>query len=148
MKCPICGSKGLRTTNSRPTLSGNQTWRRKQCPKCQSSITTYEKPDLGWLNIKDDSGSSVRTYKKAVLYKSLISSLSADELDEIDVDNLIDSIEQKIVAMHKTIIAKKDLIKIVLDTLKPISLKAYISYLSQNSDMNNKRDLNKLINSL
>ena len=148
MKCPICGSKGLRTTNSRPTLSGNQTWRRKQCSKCQSSITTYEKPDLGWLNIKDDSGNSVRTYKKAVLYKSLISSLSADELYEIDVDNLIDSIEQKIVAMHKTIIAKKDLIKIVLDTLKPISLKAYISYLSQNSDMNNKRDLNKLINSL
>ena len=148
MKCPICGSKGLKTTNSRPTLSGNQTWRRKQCPKCQSSITTYEKADLSWVNIKDDLGSSMYTYKKAILYKSLVVALSADDLNKIDIDNLIDSIEQKIVSKHKTIITKKELIKIVLDTLRPISLKAYVSYLSQNSDMNNKRDLNKLINSL
>ena len=74
--------------------------------------------------------------------------MGADELDKIDVDNLIDSIEQKIVSKHKTIIAKNELIKIVLDTIKPISLKTYVSYLSQNSDMNSKRDLNKLINSL
>jgi len=88
------------------------------------------------------------TYKKAILYKSLVVALSADDLNKIDIDNLIDSIEQKIVSKHKTIITKKELIKIVLDTLRPISLKAYVSYLSQNSDMNNKRDLNKLINSL
>lgn len=145
MKCPICGSKGLKTTNSRPTLSGNQTWRRKQCPKCQSSITTYEKADLGWLSIKDNSGSSMKTYKKALLYKSLIDSLDANELHEIDVDNLIDSIEQKIVSKHKTIITKKELIKIVLDTIKPISLKAYIKYLTNHSRLHNKRELNSLL---
>jgi len=145
MKCPICGSKGLKTTNSRPTQSGNQTWRRKQCPKCHSSITTYEKADLSWLNIKDNTGASMQTYKKAALYKSLIDSLDSNELHEIDVDNLIDSIEQKIVSMHKTVINKNELIKIVLSTLKPISLKAYIKYLTSHSSLHNKRELNSLI---
>lgn len=87
----------------------------------------------------------METYKKALLYKSLIDSLDAKELHEIDVDNLIDSVEQKIVSMHKTVINKNELIKIVLTTLKPISLRAYIKYLTNHSSLHNKRELNSLI---
>ena len=145
MKCPICGSKGLKTTNSRPTHSDNQTWRRKECKRCHSSITTYEKADLSWLSIKDGAGGSMETYKRAILYKSIIDILDSSELREIDVDNLIDSVEQKIVSMHKTVIDKNELIKIVLNTIRPISLRAFMKYLSGHSKFDGKRNLNKLL---
>ncbi|MSR68234.1 hypothetical protein EXS66_00410 [Candidatus Saccharibacteria bacterium] len=145
MICPICGSKGLNTTNSRTTRSGTQTWRRKGCKVCYCSITTYEKPDMGWLSIKNTHGSSLNAYKKGVLYKSIIAALDDKELTKIDVDNLIDSIEQKIISTHKTIIEKNELIKIVLNTIKPVSLSAYIKYLSSHMALDNKRQLNKLL---
>ena len=101
MKCPICGSKGLKTTNSRPTHSDSQTWRRKQCPDCHSIVTTYEKNDMLWLSIKDPINSKLLAYKRPILYKSLLGVFENDELMELDFENLINSIEQKIVSASK-----------------------------------------------
>lgn len=145
MKCPICGSKSLKTTNTRPTHYYTQTWRRKMCNKCQSIITTYEKADMNWINIKEDTMSKMSSYKKAILYKSILGSFSEQELANLELENIIDSIEQKIVSMQKSVVTKKELIKIVLNTLKPISLRAYIDYLSKHTIIHNKRELDKIL---
>lgn len=145
MKCPICGSKGLKTTNSRPTHSDSQTWRRKQCPDCHSIVTTYEKNDMLWLSIKDPINNKLLAYKRPILYKSLLGVFEDDELMELDFENLINSIEQKIASSRKTMITKNELIKIVLDTLKPLSLRAFMKYLSRHSEFYDKRNLNRLL---
>jgi len=145
MKCPFCGSKSLKTTNSRPTHSSTQTWRRKSCKSCQSIITTYEKTDMGWLGINDALTSQMMPYRRAVLYKSILDSFGDDELAKIDIENVIDSVEQKIVSMHKSVVTKNVLIKIVLDTLKPISLRAYIDYLSKHTNLQNMREVDRIL---
>lgn len=145
MKCPFCGSKSLKTTNSRPTHSSTQTWRRKSCKSCQSIITTYEKTDMGWLGINDALTSQMMSYRRAVLYKSILDSFGDDELAKIDIENVIDSVEQKIVSMHKSVVTKNVLIKIVLDTLKPISLRAYIDYLSKHTNLQNMREVDRIL---
>ncbi len=100
---------------------------------------------MGWLSIKNTHGNSLNAYKKGVLYKSIITALDDKELAKIDVDNLIDSIEQKIISTRKTIIEKNELIKIVLNTIKPVSLSAYIKYLSSHMALDNKRQLNNIL---
>jgi transcriptional regulator NrdR family protein len=148
MKCPICGSTGLKTTNSRSTKMGAQTWRRKECRKCHSSITTYEKPDLGWLNIKYPTQNKSYKYNRGLLTKSILLSFDDDELRDINIENVIDNVEQKIVSIHKTMLPKNELVKIVLNTLQPISTNATIKYLANYGQQNNNAKLNKLIKSL
>ena len=148
MKCPICGSTGLKTTNSRSTKMGTQTWRRKECKKCHSSITTYEKPDLSWLNIKYSSQNKSYEYNRGLLTKSILAVFDDDELRHINIENVLDTIEQKIVSMRKTILPKNELIKIVLNTLQPISSNATIKYLANHGQQNNNAKLKKLIKSL
>ena len=148
MKCPICGSTGLKTTNTRSTKMGAQTWRRKECNKCHSSITTYEKPDLSWLSIKYPSKNEAHGYNRGLLTKSILMVFDDSELESINIENVIDTIEQKIVSMRKTMIAKNELIKIVLNTLQPISANATIKYFAnhtKNTDYMNIKNLVKII---
>jgi transcriptional regulator NrdR family protein len=148
MKCPICGSTGLKTTNTRSTKSGSQTWRRKECKKCHSSITTYEKPDMGWLSIKYAAKNISLPYSRSLLNKSILLVFDDEELQSINIENVLDTIEQKIVSMRKTIITNFELIKIVLNTLSPISANAAIKYLADYDQSNNRRGLNKILKSL
>jgi transcriptional repressor NrdR len=148
MKCPICGSTGLKTTNTRSTKMGAQTWRRKECNKCHSSITTYEKPDLSWLSIKYPSKNEAHSYNRGLLTKSILMVFENNELESINIENVLDTIEQKIVSMRKTMIAKNELIKIVLNTLQPISANATIKYLANYGRASSSTKLKKLISSI
>lgn len=148
MKCPICGSTGLKTTNSRPTRSQTQTWRRKECKSCQSTITTYEKPDMAWLSIKDPLKATQTPYKRFLLSKSVLDAFDIENPTETDVDDVIDSIEMKLMNSKKTIIDKQELIAITLKTLKPISINAYMRYLAGHTYPHNQRELNRLIKSI
>jgi len=75
-------------------------------------------------------------------------SFDNNELRNINIENVLDTIEQKIVSMHKTTLPKNELIKIVLNTLAPISTSATIKYLANYGPSNNQRQLNKLIKSI
>lgn len=147
MKCPICGNKGLKTTNSRSTKSGTQTWRRKSCQKCYATVTTYEKPSMGWLSIKYPVRNSSSPYSRSVLTKSIIMVFDDSELPSMDIDLLIDNIEQKIVSSRITILPNNELIKIVLNTIRPISIRAAVKYLASHDTTHSHRQLNKLLKS-
>lgn len=148
MKCPFCGSTDLNTTNSRSTRSNTQTWRRKECQKCHSTITTYEKPDMAWLNIKDSARSSQMPYKRFLLSKSILEAFGSQDSSETDVDSLVDSIEIKLIGRKKTTIERQELIAIVLKTVKPVSINAYMHYLAAHTQPHNQRELKALIKTI
>ena len=43
MKCPYCGHMEDKVIDSRPTEEGSAIRRRRECIKCNSRFTTYEK---------------------------------------------------------------------------------------------------------
>jgi len=145
MKCPICGSTGLKTTNTRSTKSGSQTWRRKECKKCHSSITTYEKPDMGWLSLKYAAKNISLPYSRSLLNKSILLVFDDEELQSINIENVLDTIEQKIVSTRKTIITNFELIKIVLNTLSPISANAAIKYFANHNKSVGYKNIKNLV---
>lgn len=42
MVCIYCGHKKTNVVNSRPHRSAASVWRRRHCPNCQQTLTTYE----------------------------------------------------------------------------------------------------------
>ncbi len=148
MKCPICGSTGLKTTNTRSTRYGTQTWRRKECKKCHSVITTYERPDMAWLAIKDSPRGAQAPYKRFLLSKSIFDTFDSENATAIDIDSLVDSVEIKLITSKKTTIDKQELIATVLKSLKPVSISAYMRYLAAHTRPHNQRELSKLIKTI
>lgn len=51
MICIYCLHKKTQTANSRPHKSTTQVWRRRHCPSCGRTFTTYERPSLEDIKI-------------------------------------------------------------------------------------------------
>lgn len=45
MKCPRCGFTGDKVTDSRHTSDGEETRRRRECTRCKTRYTTFERLD-------------------------------------------------------------------------------------------------------
>jgi len=45
MKCPVCGYKKVKVTDSRPYSNGLKIKRVKRCPSCHVRFDTYERID-------------------------------------------------------------------------------------------------------
>ncbi len=103
---------------------------------------------MGWLSVRQAAKNKTTLYRKSILLRSLINAFSDEELAEIDIDSMLDTIELKIVSNRTTIIDDSALLKIVLNTIKPISLSAYMRYLAEHSSPQNQRQLNSLIKSI
>ena len=46
MFCINCLQRNTRTTNTRPSKKSPHVWRRRYCPHCNTTFTTYERPSL------------------------------------------------------------------------------------------------------
>jgi len=100
---------------------------------------------MGWLSIKYPAQNTTMPYNRSVLTKSIIMVFDDSELPSTNIDLLIDNIEQKIVSSRITILPNNELIKIVLNTIKPISLGAAVKYMASYNAVSNQRQLNKLL---
>lgn len=56
MVCIYCLHTKTQVTNSRPHKKQPQIWRRRQCPRCDESFTTYERPSGDDLQVITHNG--------------------------------------------------------------------------------------------
>ena len=71
MKCPYCGFIESKVIDSRPTEENNSIRRRRECLKCQTRFTTYEKLEAIALGvIKKDK--SRQPYDRGKVLKGII----------------------------------------------------------------------------
>ena len=54
MICIYCLHRKTLTPNSRPHKTTTQVWRRRHCPSCERTFTTYERPSLEDIKIVRD----------------------------------------------------------------------------------------------
>ena len=67
MKCPFCGHMEDRVIDSRPTEEGSAIRRRRECIKCNSRFTTYEKiEDTPLMVIKKDGSRQIYDRDKVI----------------------------------------------------------------------------------
>ncbi len=121
--------------NSRQTKAANQVWRRRRCLECEHTFTTYERPDLSFLQING------HPYVRARLYQSVLGSFKDQASQLRYLDDCIDTIEAKLLRQPTIHIEKATLIKVVLQTLRPISTAAFLQYMAQYQPLDSQLNL-------
>lgn len=99
MICVYCLNKKTITPNSRPHKKAPQVWRRRHCPNCKKTFTTYERPSLEDVVVLDAQNRSVRFSPGR-----LVISIHAALVNIPDAANasyeLARTIEQRVVARY------------------------------------------------
>ena len=143
MVCMKCRSPHSEVVNTRSTRGGSQIWRRRRCVECGKVTTTYERQDLSFIQVSSDSNET--PYRRSFLFSSLLKVIPDSSLDVIDVDNLVDTIEQKIAARGQDAIDVAVIRQLVLETLKPTDINVFMNYLVRHSEFRNKTDVKSAI---
>lgn len=91
------------------------------------------------------SDSNETPYRRSFLFSSLLKVIPDSSLDVIDVDNLVDTIEQKIAARGQDAIDVAVIRQLVLETLKPTDINVFMNYLVRHSEFRNKTDVKSAI---
>ncbi len=134
MRCPACGHPESKVVDSRPSDEFNSIRRRRECLKCGSRFTTYERlGDNPLIVVKADGSSQV--FNREKLYRGI--SMACAKRPNIPNDKkteIIDAIETALRNSGRAEINSKDLGDMVLEHLKPLDDVAYIRFASVYKD--------------
>ncbi len=136
MKCPFCREMQTEVYNSRSTKFQGQIWRRRRCVTCHESFTTYEAPDLGFLQVRKRGSRRPQPYSRAKLYASVHAALaSAPDNGQEVVDAITDTIEAKVLDLRQRQVSSYEIARLVLLTLKHFNQPAFLRYLSYQTEL-------------
>ncbi len=139
MLCPFCQHPKTQVFNSRGTTRSTQVWRRRRCLKCKNAFTTYEAYDLRFLDVRTAAG-TVAPYARARLFSSIYMAFVGDPQGGRDqkIDDITSTVEYKLQAAHQSLLDRDDIIGIVVESIKPISMTATMRYLADHPPTNSK----------
>jgi transcriptional repressor NrdR len=142
MKCPFCRSTQTEVYNTRATKFQSQLWRRRRCLSCHEAFTTYEAPDLGFLQVSASDGSK-RPYSRARLYSELAAALDSAGSPAGDIDAVTDTVESKLLDLKSSTITTTQISGVVLTTLKNFNTSAFLRYLAAHADLRSRSELKR-----
>lgn len=134
-----CRSPHSEVVNTRSTRGGSQIWRRRRCANCGKVTTTYERLDLSFIQVASETQTA--PYSRSLLFASLLRAVPLHTLQVSQIDDLVDTIEQKLLQRGEDSVASEVIRHLALATLKPISMNAFMNYLAAHLKMHNKSDL-------
>jgi len=127
MNCPYCGCHSSRVIDSRNVNEGIR--RRRQCLKCGSRFTTYERLQPASLFvIKKDKRREV--FNKNKLLAGIRKACEKRPLPTGTIDKLADDIEAELYHLGKAEIPSADIGDMVMERLKNLDHIAYIRFAS------------------
>jgi transcriptional repressor NrdR len=134
MRCPSCGHPESKVVDSRPSEEYNSIRRRRECLKCGTRFTTYERlGDSPLIVIKADGTSQVFSREK--LYRGIsIACAKRPNIPNEKKTEIIDSIEAQLRNTGKNEIRSKELGDMVLERLRGLDDVAYIRFASVYKD--------------
>ena len=128
MECPYCKHLETKVTDSRDT-GAFTIRRRRECLKCNKRFTTYEYIELTPVYIKKKDG-RLEKFDRNKIKNGLIKALEKRPVSHDKVEELLESIEERIRRTGKEEIESKVIGEYVMDALKETDHVAYIRFAS------------------
>ncbi len=129
MKCPFCGHMEDKVIDSRPTEEGSAIRRRRECIKCNSRFTTYEKiEDTPLMVVKKDGTRQVFDRNKVV--NCVMKACSKRPVSLQQAENLALEVEQQIMNTVKREVPSSEIGELIMNHLKEIDEVAYVRFAS------------------
>ncbi|OGO24516.1 MAG: transcriptional regulator NrdR [Chloroflexi bacterium RBG_16_51_9] len=146
MNCPFCGHYDSKVIDSRDVNDGIR--RRRECLKCESRFTTYERLEpAGLFVIKKDQRRE--EFKKEKLLAGIRKACEKRPLPTGIVDKLGDDIEAELYSKGKAEIPSTVIGDLVMEKLKKTDYIAYIRFASVYRDFTDitalKREIDNLV---
>ncbi|MBD9219763.1 MAG: transcriptional repressor NrdR [Clostridiales bacterium] len=149
MKCPFCGYEDTKVVDSRAQDDNSVIRRRRLCEKCGKRFTTYERIDTVPLVVVKRDGTR-EMFEKSKLLNGIVKACNKRNISMEQMENLVDDIENSIMASVSKEVNSDSLGNMVMDRLKELDEVAYVRFASvyrQFKDINTfMEELNKLIN--
>lgn len=128
MKCPYCQSQDTKVTDSRDTGTYSIR-RRRECLKCNKRFTTYEYIEMSPLYVIKKDGRREK-FQREKIQKGIVKALEKRPVEHGKIDEMLDSIEEKIRRSCSEEIESSNIGEFVMDELKQTDHVAYIRFAS------------------
>ncbi|MDD4877448.1 MAG: transcriptional regulator NrdR [Candidatus Nanoarchaeia archaeon] len=129
MKCPYCGCKETKVTDSRESNEEPVTRRRRECPKCKKRFTTYERLETSNVIVVKKDGRREQ-FDREKLRRGLLRACEKRPISSDKIDSVISDMESDITSSGKTEVASRLLGEKVMSALKKLDKVAYIRFAS------------------
>jgi len=128
MECPYCKNSETKVTDSRDT--GTYTIRRRrECLKCNKRFTTYESIEMTPIYVIKKDGRREK-FDRNKIKNGIMKALEKRPVGHDKIEEMLDSIEEKIRRTGKEEIESKTIGEYVIDILKETDHVAYIRFAS------------------
>ena len=129
MKCPYCGHLENRVIDSRLSLSGEVTRRRRECDQCQRRYTTYERVDELLPQVLKRDGRREQFERRKIL-QGVRAACSKRPVSVEQIDAIAEAIERELQEASErevptTLVGEK-----VMDRLRELDQVAYVRFAS------------------
>jgi len=128
MECPYCHNNETKVTDSRDTGTLSIR-RRRECLNCNKRFTTYEYIELTPVYVKKKDG-RLEKFDRNKMKKGIMKALEKRPIDHEKIEELINSIEEKIRRSGKEQIESNKVGEYVMESLKETDHIAYIRFAS------------------
>jgi transcriptional repressor NrdR len=133
MRCPFCQNEDTQVKDSRPTEDGAAIRRRRQCDKCSSRFTTFERVQLRDLVVLKRSGRRV-PFDRDKLARSVDIALRKRPVDEEKVEKMISDIVRRLESSGESEVTSGTIGEMLMAGLRELDSVAYVRYASVYKD--------------
>ena len=129
MQCPFCQHPSNRVLESRSAESGRSIRRRRECLKCNSRFTTYERIEYVPITVIKRNGDR-ELFNRSKLLRGIVRACEKTGLEAARLENIVDNIEADLQQRSAREIASADIGELVLQQLQPLNEVAYVRFAS------------------
>lgn len=128
MRCPKCKNLDTKVIDSRIAEDGKSIRRRRECEKCESRFTTFERMEFVNFLVTKSTGEEV-LYDRSKVERSVQKAMYKRNVPHAAVEGMINDLENEWAANKKGITSKR-IGKDILRKLKDIDQVAYVRFAS------------------
>ena len=129
MHFAFCKHDQTQVIDSRTSEDGATIRRRRRCMKCEKRFTTYERVELSMPSIIKRGGGRCE-YDQNKLRASMMLALRKRPVSRERVDEAINRIEQKMLALGEREVRSERLGELVMEELRSLDKVAYVRFAS------------------
>jgi transcriptional repressor NrdR len=145
MRCPKCKNLDTKVIDSRMTEDGQSIRRRRECEKCESRFTTFERLEFINFLVTKSTGEK-DLYDRTKVQRSILMAFNKRNMDHNHIEQVINELENEWASNKKGITSKR-IGKDVLHRLKDIDEVAYIRFASVYHNFDTAQDFVSFIKS-
>lgn len=128
MRCPKCKNLDTKVIDSRISEDGKSIRRRRECEKCESRFTTFERMEFVNFLVTKSTGEE-ELYDRSKVERSIQKAVYKRNVDHAAIESMINDLESEWAANKKGITSKR-IGKDLLRRLKDIDQVAYVRFAS------------------